>query len=72
MSEVGELAEEIEIAEGLSNKSSGKDGVTGEAIDAIICLLDIIRRYNPGITEDELGFIVAHKLSKWKSYAVRN
>src|SRR5688572_33439430 len=40
--EVGELATEVAIAEGYSRKPVGKDGVVGEAIDVIVCALDMI------------------------------
>lgn len=63
--EVGELATEINIHTGYSCKKQGKDGIVGEAIDAIICLVDIIRLYNPTITEDELTTMCNVKLQKW-------
>lgn len=64
--EVGELATEINIKSGFSNKKPGKDGIVGEAVDAIICLLDIIRLEHPDITEDQLCEIFDRKLKKWR------
>lgn len=67
--EVGELATEINIKTGFSNKKPGKDGIIGESIDAIICLLDIIRLEQPDITEDHLVEIFERKLKKWQDKA---
>lgn len=67
-SEVGELATEIEIKYGMvKNKQPGKDGVIGEAIDIIICAVDIIYIENPQITIDEILDIVKSKLVKWEN-----
>lgn len=66
MTEVGELAQEIEIEEGKSYKQPGKDGIVGEAIDVINCALDIIYQYDNMITEDELIRLNLIKLNKWK------
>lgn len=67
MSELGELAVEIAISEGDSYKEVGSDGIIGEAIDAIACLVDLIRREKPSITEEELLEITRVKLQKWES-----
>jgi len=67
MSELGELAEEITISENQSYKTSSDDGVVGEAIDAIICLLDLIHVHNPDITEEQIEIIATRKLTKWIS-----
>ncbi len=69
MTEVGELAQEIIIEQGRSHKQPGKDGVVGEAIDVINCVLDIIRLMEPNITEQQLRVICDPKLDKWKKYA---
>lgn len=67
MTEVGELAQEVQIAEGKSYKEHGADGVVGEAVDVIICALDIIKLYRPTIKEDyDLSRSVLPKLDKWK------
>lgn len=69
-SEIGELAEEILIAKGLSYKKPGADGVIGEAIDAIISLVDLIYVHakSEGICISEQGLIdiAEKKLQKWK------
>lgn len=51
MTELGELAEEIIIAEGRSYKEPGKDGVIGEAIDVALCLADLLMIQNPDLRE---------------------
>lgn len=66
MSEVGELAEEVMIAQGRSYKEAGKDGIIGEAVDVMLCMFDIIHRTNPSITEDEIMMIMNKKLLKWE------
>ena len=70
MEEVGELAEEITISCGTSYKKSGPDGVIGESIDAIICLVDMIyvhaQKNGIEITEEELIEIANKKLNKWE------
>lgn len=67
MEELGELATEVNIITGHSNKQTGPDGVVGEAVDAIICLVDLIYQVNPAIREDDLYEICKEKLLKWKS-----
>ncbi len=65
MTEVGELAQEIIISNGKSYKSPGDDGVTGEAIDVMLCALDIIALEEPGCSEEELFEYAVKKLNKW-------
>lgn len=70
MEEVGELATEISVDSGYSTKPEGKDGIVGEAIDIIICALDMIWVSSPNTTEAELEDhvmkILRVKLEKWK------
>jgi hypothetical protein len=66
VTEIGELGQEIQISQGKSYKQRGKDGVVGESIDAIVCLVDIILLEDPSITEEDLISIVKLKLEKWK------
>lgn len=63
--EVGELAEEVDIAEGTSYKKAGPDGVVGEAIDVIVSALDIIYCERPDIGIDEITAIAEEKCQKW-------
>ena len=68
MTEVGELAEEIQIKSGMSTKPEGVDGITGEAIDVILCALDIIHLHNPDFTNDsDILDFVHSKLEKWNN-----
>lgn len=69
-SEVGELAEEVAIANGDSYKKPGIDGILGEAIDVLICAYDLIRRTHPNVTEAELDIYARQKVEKWKSKSV--
>lgn len=70
MEEVGELATEITIACGKSYKSPSNDGVIGEAIDAIITLIDVINIHSQKtgvvLTEEILIQIAKAKLAKWE------
>lgn len=63
--EMGELAEEVLVSIGQSYKKPGPDGVVGEAIDVILCLLDLIHVTNPEITEEQVRDIAHRKLAKW-------
>ena len=65
IAEIGELAEEVNIVTGYSSKQPGTDGIVGEAIDSIICLVDLIKNYQPNISEDEINYILNKKLQKW-------
>lgn len=63
--ELGELATEIQIEEGHIQKTPSDDGIIGEAIDVIICALDIIRIHDQEITEEEIISYCQKKLNKW-------
>lgn len=63
--ELGELAEEVNIAEGASYKEPGPDGVKGEGVDMIIAGLDLLYVDDPNVTEAELIAIAKPKLEKW-------
>ena len=73
MEEVGELAEEITIYMGNSYKDPGVDGVYGEAVDAIITLVDLLYTHATSkgevITEQQLIEIANKKLEKWRKTA---
>lgn len=70
--ELGELSEEVQIASGVSYKYKGKDGIVGEAIDLITCLLDMIHITEPDLTEEDLVRIAIPKLEKWKETAIHD
>jgi hypothetical protein len=63
--ELGELAQEIRVANGDSYKPEGKDGVVGEAVDLIACALDLIYITKPNITSAELNDMLRPKCAKW-------
>lgn len=65
MEEIGELSTELNILAGHSNKQPSKDGVVGEAIDAIICLADLIRKHDPSLTTRDVLRYVENKCDKW-------
>jgi len=65
MEELGELSTECIIADGKSYKTAGPDGIVGEAIDGILCNLDMIYVENPDLTEDEFNSMVEAKCEKW-------
>lgn len=65
--EQGELAKEVNIVEGFVNKPEGEDGIVGEAVDLIICAVDVIKlAAGATFTEEELEQIFIKKLTKWK------
>ncbi|AGN30084.1 hypothetical protein VPFG_00082 [Vibrio phage nt-1] len=64
--EQGELATEVRIKYGTSYKTADVDGIIGEAVDGILCLLDLIYVDNPDVTEAEIMQVVRTKLAKWE------
>ena len=62
------------IACGRSYKEPDKDGVVGEAVDVILCALDIIRLYDSTVSIDNIVDIADTKLKKWveKEAEIRN
>lgn len=65
--EVDELDIEVKISNGESQQPHGDDEIIGEAIDCILCLVDLIYIDNPDITEQQLVEIANKKLAKWVS-----
>lgn len=62
----GEMAElDLEITLKATGLRSGEDGVIGEAMDVINCLIDLVYQINPNITEAELVAIQERKCAKW-------
>lgn len=62
--EFQELWDEIELA--LAEKPQGDDGIVGEAVDVILCMLDLISIYAPELTTNDLQLIMQKKFQKWK------
>lgn len=67
ITEVGELAIEVQIKQGNSYKTAGTDGIFGESVDILICVVDMMIRDNPEVTEDQVVNAVKAKLQKWTS-----
>lgn len=44
----------------------GPDGILGEAIDVIACMMDLIRKQYPDITDEELEWKMTEKCAKWE------
>jgi len=66
--ELGELAEEIEITHSPHRSLKETDeGVFGESIDCILCLIDLIRTDNPDVTVGEITAYAVKKLRKWEN-----
>lgn len=69
MTELGELALEVQIDQGKSYKQPGADGIVGEALDLVACMIDMIYVHNPDLTEDDMIKLMLPKLIKWKEKA---
>lgn len=72
MSEVGELAQEVSIAEGDSYKQHSTDEVIGEAVDVLLCVFDLLHVLDPRITEEQLKEIASAKGSKWVDAVIKH
>ena len=71
ISEIGELSDEISVIAGRIDPSKAdKDGVVGEAIDCISCLLDIIKKHSPDISIDTLNNLMYTKCKKWEDVSL--
>jgi hypothetical protein len=46
--------------------NDGDDGTFGEAIDVILCALDVIFLDNPNVTKEDITAYAVKKLNKWK------
>lgn len=58
-------SEVLELRQELDGTGDGKDGVIGEAVDVILCAVDML--HQAGITtESQISAVVASKLEKWK------
>lgn len=61
--EIAELREELDKFD--VGAEPGEDGITGEAIDVILCMVDLIRRHDPTLTVDQLQQRMTVKMNKW-------
>ncbi len=67
MEEIGELAKEVAIEYLNSGKKPDVDGIVGETVDAIICLVDMLYVHCPELDEQDIIDIANKKLTKWKN-----
>lgn len=67
MEEAGETATEIKIAKGLKKGPPGVDGVVGEAVDTILCALDVIYTEHGSLNDPHIKKVFHNKLMKWKN-----
>lgn len=64
MDEMYELRDETVKSE--LQQKEGADGILGEGIDVMLCVIDLIRKKYPEITEDEIVAYARTKCEKWK------
>jgi hypothetical protein len=64
MLEMEELREEL--AKDLLGLSPGEDGIAGEAVDVILCMLDVIYIAHPEMSGTDVLEIVKRKCAKWE------
>lgn len=62
--EMKELQTELTLKE--YEDESGPDGILGEAIDVIACMMDLIRKNYPAVTDVELEAVMLRKCEKWQ------
>lgn len=71
MTEMGELSDEILKGIGHSIKPETEDGVIGECVDVIVCLLDIIQLSYPEVSATQLAMeinkTIDKKVDKWSN-----
>lgn len=66
LEEAGETATEVKISHGLKNKPQGVDGIVGEAIDTILCAMDLIHSEIGSLDNHQVKSVFELKLNKWK------
>lgn len=62
-SEAHEL--DAEVARFMAGDAMGEDGIKGEGMDVISCVLDVIYLAHPGITNKQMREIMVRKMEKW-------
>lgn len=61
--EMRELSDELKLV--LTGAPAGTDGVVGEAVDVMLCMLDIIAQHDPDINMNDVEAVMHNKYSKW-------
>lgn len=70
--ETEEVDEEVDIALEMLDGPHGEDGVFGEAIDVMLCAIDLMYVDNPNITPEAIEAYAMKKLKKWKDQEAIN
>jgi len=60
--------EMVELKVEIETDQPGEDGITGEAMDVILCMMDLIIKQNPSITDAEFSELAERKLRKWHTH----
>jgi len=67
MSELGELADEVDAHYGENKYVQPGEGIIPEAVDLMIGLVYLINWVDSNVSEDELKQIAVTKINKWKA-----
>lgn len=59
------LDEVMELDDEMESGGAGADGIAGEAIDVILCALDLIYKSAPQMTDDDIVEYARRKCEKW-------
>jgi len=59
--------ETVELYDEIYGDVPGEDGVIGEAVDVMLCAVDIMYKQQPDITEEDILKVVRRKLNKWQT-----
>ncbi len=54
-----------EVGKYIRGEPLGEDGIVGECMDVINCILDLLYQTNPEITEEDMIAIQKRKCEKW-------
>ena len=65
LTEMVELRDEVTHI--INDHEPGPDGIKGEIIDCIACLVDMYQQHDPDATEEEFLDIYQKKLDKWRA-----
>ena len=63
--EVSELR--VEVDKALAGEPAGEDGIIGESIDCLLCIIDLLYQKNPSVSREHISYLVSQKLDKWET-----